>query len=57
MYKERKNALLVLILSAAIACIMAGCGQKTVSTTEAASGNTAEEVQAEAAAAYEKADE
>ena len=73
MYKERKNALLVLILSAAIACIMAGCGQKTVSTTEAASGNTAEEVQTEAAsqnsdtaasnsdaaasAAYEKADE
>ena len=73
MYKERKNALLVLILSAAMACIMAGCGQKTASTTEAASGNTAEEVQTEAAsqnsdtaasnsdaaasAAYEKADE
>ena len=46
MYREIKRALVTLLLSAAMACTVVGCGQKTESTTAAAAGNTAE-VQAE----------
>lgn len=50
MYAERKHPLLILLLSAAMVCLMAGCGQKTQGRPEAAAGSTAA-VQADAAAA------
>lgn len=59
MYRERKHALLILLLSAAMACIMAGCSQKPQSTTGAPSSTEAAAGSSDAAssAKYEKADE
>ena len=48
MDRERRRKLLALLLSAVMACVMAGCGQKTESITEAAAVSTAD-VQAAAA--------
>ena len=42
MDRERRRKLLALLLSAVMACVMAGCGQKTESITEAAAVSTAD---------------